>query len=286
MSKYEFVGGLENQQPVAGNQRQTPWQDSAAHRQVVTQMLVEIARTSNRPTLSVWGAGKCDDIELKPLLEHYSEIHLIDLDAGLLAQGAAQQKCTNHERLHQVGGVDLSGVHEQLIDYQKASDSQKQSILAEIIETGKNYTLPECGTFDVVASTCVLSQIVNHIVKCVGESNQEFASVMLPVRNRHLELILNKLNPGGTGLFVTDITSSDTLSELNNPDAKLNELLHQAIAGGNHFHGMNPFAIRHLLTKHAPFANRINDLQISKPWVWNATTRRYACVAFKMVAAQ
>ena len=83
MSKYEFVGGLENQQTVAGNQRQTPWQDTAAHRQIVTQMLIEIARASNRPTLSVWGAGKCNDIELKPLLAHYSDIYLVDLDAEL-----------------------------------------------------------------------------------------------------------------------------------------------------------------------------------------------------------
>jgi hypothetical protein len=69
--------------------------------------------------------------------------------------------------------------------------------------------------------------------------------LVMAVRNRHLEIILELLNPRGVGVLVTDFVATETAPEL----AQLDELLLPRAAAKwieerNFFTGANPFAIR------------------------------------------
>ncbi|MCA9022365.1 MAG: hypothetical protein KDA74_19585, partial [Planctomycetaceae bacterium] len=59
------------------------WEHGAAHRNLITGYLTELAQSS-RGRLCVLGAGNCNDLDLQKLSQVYSEIHLVDLDESAL----------------------------------------------------------------------------------------------------------------------------------------------------------------------------------------------------------
>src|SRR5947209_20163185 len=65
------------------------------------------------------------------------------------------------------------------------------------------------GPFDVVASTCLLSQLIGNAFHSIGEAHPRFPEVVRAIRLGHLRLLATLARPGGRVVLVTDVVSSD-----------------------------------------------------------------------------
>ncbi len=130
------------------------WQRFAPHRARLMQ-LVEEAGAGGR--LAVLGAGNGADLELEFLTERFDEVHLIDIDAPSLQRAKERHRLARPERVVLRGGVDLSGFMEQLDAWGETFPEPAQ--LGQSAVRAAQQLSASLGRFEVVLSTCVLSQL-------------------------------------------------------------------------------------------------------------------------------
>ncbi len=83
--------------------------------------------------------------------------------------------------------------------------------LAAVVSAPNGLVIPALpGPFDVVASTCLLSQLVGNAFHSVGEGHPRFLDLVRAIRLAHLRLMTGLRRAGGTAVLVTDLVSSDT----------------------------------------------------------------------------
>src|SRR4051794_3659601 len=71
-------------------------------------------------SLCVFGAGKCDDLDLPELTERFARVHLVDLDGEAMERARDRQPARVREAIVLHGGVDLSGLLAHLDDWGEA----------------------------------------------------------------------------------------------------------------------------------------------------------------------
>ena len=166
-------------------------------------------KTSTAGRLCVLGAGNANDLDLPILAGAFEQIHLADLDPEALRQ--AIERHPELDSCHPAAQrlVDLSGIAAQLdnLDHPPRSRTTIRRTHHSRSRRHPRRNLPEA--FDVVASTCLLSQLMNAAVAAVGESEPRLLELLAAIRIGHLRLLANVVAPGGTGLLFTDIASSD-----------------------------------------------------------------------------
>ncbi|MCH2183375.1 MAG: hypothetical protein MK108_15355 [Mariniblastus sp.] len=291
MTDYEFTGesnwkeitasegGLSDPEPVpndADPEMLEEWDLSRIHREIVTSMVMSAVQRK-QGDLCILGAGPCNDIELNPLIEHFHRLVLVDVDTASVKQGLARQGVLLDERQLQVAAVDMAGMKDQLDVYARYPTPELLEQLKEIAE--QHVPQLETGKFSVVASTCMLSQLMFKAYECVAERNEDFGHLLFNIRKRHIEVMLDLLCPGGVGLLITDFVSSESLPEILTTE-QLEPVLRKGIAEKNFFHGMNPQMIQQ--TFRAPAVDeQLDSLEITSPWRWPTSRRVYACLAFK-----
>ncbi len=146
----------------------------AEHRQQVTQLLLG-ARRDVSDRLCILAAGNCNDIELEKLANHYAQVHLVDADASALSYGIEQAGCDSRDDVIAHREVDLTGIAHRL-GAGTASAELDVSAVRELIEESRAFTGPTLGgPFAVVASTCLLSQLVDALA--VGRGPQTICRV-------------------------------------------------------------------------------------------------------------
>ncbi|MEE2825508.1 MAG: hypothetical protein VYE64_02650 [Planctomycetota bacterium] len=252
------------------------WELAKVHRDIVTSMIMSSVQRK-QGDLCILGAGPCNDIEVKPLIEHFDRLVLVDLDPAAVKQGLARQDVLLDERQIQVNSVELTGIKEQLDVYARYPTPELMQQLKEIAET--HVPEVETGKFSVVASTCMLSQLMFKAYECVAERDEDFGHLLFNLRKRHIELLLDMLCPGGTGLLITDFVSSESLPEILTAE-QLQPVLQKGIAEKNFFHGMNPQLI-HQTFRVPAISDQLESLEATSPWRWPTSRRVYACLAFK-----
>jgi hypothetical protein len=99
----------------------------------------------------------------------------------------------------------------------------------------------------------------------------------------HLELLALLLAPGGVGLLVTDVSSSEMapLTSLARalPPATL---LAALTLNGRVFPALAPHEIQHVLREDPCFAPRVECVRLEPPWLWRALPDRdYLVVAHR-----
>ena len=258
------------------------WAAFEFHRRKVFDFLRRISTRSGQ-SVCVWGTGRTTDLELIPLVELFGTIDLVELDSSITEEALLQRGFDDHPQVRVHNGVDISGIDR---DWQRFLDSPDEKTLQEVLSACEVATL-DLPTYDVVVSTCLLSQLQRKAVECLEQSSlsTEKKQSLLPqvvasIRKRHLELMLGHTKSNGVALLVTDLTSSEALPEMLNPGADLKSLYLEKVMNGNHFHGMNPRAILH--TAQGPsLAPKIDQVQVSLPWIWDAIKMKYLCVAFQ-----
>lgn len=254
--------------------RRESWSDYANHRAETTARLGAAAR-ANFDRLCVLGAGNCDDLDLTALVAAYREVHLVDIDADALERGAGRLSVAERGAVHLHGGVDLTGCW-QLLSNRQRGESLTHSEIDQVANSLASSSLPLTGPFDVVASTCVISQLIEGAVLALGQAHPRLLDVVLPLRASHFRLMTQLLRPGGRGVLITDFVSSATLPALAQPaEPSWPELLDEVTARGNFFHGLNP---PNLL---AALAGVAANPRITGFWRWKQATRTYAVVAIE-----
>jgi hypothetical protein len=256
------------------------WQSFTEHRKKVTDLLIG-KRNSLR--LCILGAGNCNDLDLKTLLETHEEIHLVDVDSSALARGVAQQALENHPAIQLHGGIDVTGALDDMTGWSPGTPidaTDIETFLAKPIR-GAGAVLPH--PFDVVRSTCVLSQLMDAVVEAVGTKHAQFVRLVQTVRAAHLHLLMHLVAPGGAAALITDIVSSDTCPGLASVgEEALPVLLIRLMQERNFFHGVNPALVTSVLRTDPVLNRQVSEMKCANPWLWNLGPRVYAVCAWKL----
>ena len=219
------------------------------------------------------GAGNCNDLDLSRLARFYSEIHLIDLDGEALLAGAARQPITSPSELYLHGGIDVTGTLTTLSKWR--SGQLNQETLDRGICRARDFVgLPFLGSFHTVVSTCLLTQLLDSVTSLSSSGRLPFG-LLRALRLRHLGLLAELLSPGGTGILVSDFSSSDIVPNLADaPRKALTGLMDELIRHRLHFSGTNPRKIRSLLETDPQLSSWVDRVQVTQPWLWDLTPER------------
>jgi hypothetical protein len=251
------------------------WQVMAPHRQRMMQLIGE-ARRAPAGSLCLLGAGNANDVDLPQLLVDFEQVVLVDLDDEALHTAVARLSETQLPRGKRLGGVDLTGLLSTLTSWH-AGLSPSDAELNAAIKAAQGAPPPNVGTFEVVASTCVLSQLINSVYMGLGPDHPRSLELVMAVRNRHLEMLVELVKPGGAGILVTDFVSSETAPELAQiEDSMLSQAALRWLELRNFFTGTNPAAIRAYYQGRQRIDSGINDVRLVGPWRWDIGAKQFA----------
>ena len=168
----EMMHRIQELQAHRNIETRTNWEAFRGHREQVTQLLTTAAG-SRQSRLCVLGAGNCNDLALPELLNCFREIHLVDLDWEALEIGVKQQALADSPRVFRYG-VDVTGVSARFAGWtldHVTPDGSINECLADL----QAFQLPAPrGPFQVVASVCLLSQLIDIVNLTMGEQHPRF----------------------------------------------------------------------------------------------------------------
>lgn len=258
------------------------WTLYAPHRQRVTQLLLN-ARPPTSERLCLLGAGNLNDLDLAALSSPFREIVLVDVDEVAVRRGLLRQGFAEDARVRVMAPTDVSGVFANL-----ARMEQGQGVIDEAIDSclrtlAQSHSLGEQVHCDVVASVGLLTQLIDGVIRSVGESHPRLWELVSAIRTQHLRLMLELTMPGGAAVLVTEIVSSDSCPALLTVnEGGLPELLRQEVAARNFFTGANPAALQQLLRTEVGLAEQLSNTRFTEPWLWPFLTRTYAVYGVTM----
>ena len=164
-------------------------------------------------SICVLGAGNCADVDLTRLALAFEQIDLVDLDVEALQRSHERAPAEAREKLTLHGDVDLSGVIEHLDpwgdEFPEAPDLAKQALLA-----ARSIVQRVGRPFDVVLSTCVLSQLPIPFQRAWIMRESSWANLIGAIRAVHLATLAGLTRPGGTGVIAFDVLSSGEVPAL------------------------------------------------------------------------
>jgi hypothetical protein len=214
------------------------------------------------------GAGNCNDVDLPALTARYREVHLVDIDREAVAGARARQPPEVSARLVLTAPVDLTGVLDRLPAIGKRTLSTAE--LGALPGAGADAVLAAIpARFDVAVSACVLSQVVHTCARALGPEHPQLEAVACALVVAHVRALAQLVRPGGTGVLVTDMVSSETypLEELwgeRSPAALVDHLE----ATGNHLSGTAPSFLRRILLTDPDVAPQLDPPRQVEPWLW------------------
>ena len=262
-------------------QSRDQWEGFADHRRAVSRCLLE-GSTPGLGRLCVLGAGNANDLDLPALLAAYREVHLVDLDARALAGGATRQGVAGHPGLRLLGGLDVTGMVEALARWSPATSVDDRE-LAALAGWPMGRVAAGIGErFDVVASTCLLSQLVGHAGRALGERHPRLAEAVRAIRRGHLRLLVGLARGGGTAWLITDLISSDRhpgLADLTPED--LPGLVADLARRGGLIRGVNPAGILAAFRRDPALAASSVGIEAFPPWLWRLHRRHYLVWALR-----
>ena len=260
------------------------WHRFADHREQVMSLLLNLPGDASDPgpqRICLLGAGNCNDIDLPQLMHRFAEVHLVDLDRDALIAGTHAQGVSESEQIKLYGGVDLSGIVEELGRWHEIPPQPGD--YPAVVANARSTTIPVAGPFDVVASLCTISQLLDAVMIASGQPTQESITLALAVRDRHLELMEQLTRPGGRLILITDVTSSATVPDLDAmPLEQLPVKLIEMINTRNFFTGLNPFALLARYRQDPEWESRAESAELSAPWIWNLGPRHYIVCALSV----
>ncbi len=126
----------------------------AEHRERLMQL---VAEGGVEQRLLVLGVGNASDLDLPLLIQRFAEVHLVDVDRAALERAKGRQPAAVQARVVLHPDVDLSGLLEHLDDWGEAFPEPQ--LLGATAVAAARRLVADLGSFDVVLSTCVLSQL-------------------------------------------------------------------------------------------------------------------------------
>ena len=269
------------QQALINKATRDQWDLYQSHRDRINHLVIGVRKQfpdDSAPTLAVLGVGNGNDIDLKMLSQHFAKIHLFDCDPNAL-DFLTQRQLTDWaagDRVVIEPAVDLTSIADTL---NQLPTPLSEPFVAKILEEATEPDALEGRSFDVVLSSCMLTQLLASVVESFGDDSAYKNDMMLAVRNGHVKLISRLVKPNGVGVLVSDFVSSDTLPELKQTETKedIRTLSQAAVDQKNFFTGANPFAIRSALEK-VVVEIPSKPITIEPPWRWQIGADRYYLV--------
>ena len=250
----------------------------SSHRANMMRLLAE-ARGESGKSLCVLGAGNANDIDLAVLAHDFERIALVDLDERSLELATERLSEDARRRVEQHAPVDLTSIVSILGGWE-ADTAPPEADISAAINAAKAARPPDVGAFDVVASTCVLSQLIDSIYMRLATTHPQCQELVMAVRNRHLEMMVELLNPGGVGLLITDFVATETAPELAHIDDRLvPAAAARWINERNFFTGANPYAIRDCFQNLNGAGRTVENVQVSPAWRWDMGAKQLAVSA-------
>jgi hypothetical protein len=164
-------------------------------------------------TLCVLGAGKCDDLNLPFLARHFAAIHLVDLDGEAMERARDRQPRQVRDALVLHGGVDVSGLLENLDEWGDAFPDDP-SLLDAVFRAAHAVAQALGGPFDVTLSTCVLSQLVVPFRVAWAAPESTWSKLNAAIAAIHVALLARITAAGGSASLVFDVLSSEDAPRL------------------------------------------------------------------------
>jgi SAM-dependent methyltransferase len=249
------------------------WDRFGDHRARVTALAVAAAPLGGAGSIAVLGAGNCNDLDLTALTAHFAEVHLIDLDEEALLRAQARQSPAVAAKLVRHAPIDLSGAFARLGGYRgKPATAVELATLPQACVDRVVAAVP--STFDVVVSTCFLSQLMQSAAVSLGPDHPQLHILACALALAHVRSIVRLLRPGGH--IVTDTVTTETypLVELWGQRTPLALLDHLEMTK-NVFSGTGPSFLRRILATDKQVAPAlIGSPQLLPPWLWQFTEDR------------
>lgn len=253
----------------------------ALHRQRLTAHTVAVAPPEQRGRLCILGAGNAFDVELDVLAERYAEIHLVDVDESALSRALERQTPEVQRKLRLHAPVDLSGLFDRIGRWARF-DVKPEELMNHATSTST--AVRECigGTFDVVLSACMLSQMQLDVVSALGEQHPLFRAVRWTLNLTHFRVLAALTRPGGTAVFASDATGNHLWPALDTDDSTDTLVtLEAATRAGRIFDFAAIDQIGALLLDDPVLRQDFGEWSLADAWVWsNGPTTRllvYAC---------
>jgi len=245
------------------------WRLYRSHREAVADLICQPPQPASA-RLCILGAGNCNDLNLARFSGRFAQVHLVDLDRQAMAKGVQRQSPLATGRISLHGGIDLTGILKTLATWERYRPG-RESIAHCIREARAFAGLPFPGRFQVAASMCLLSQIIDSIVSVTG-SGAVPKELVNTLRQRHLRLLAELLLPGGVGYLVTDFAlerggARPARQILPEPDSA-------AGAPGDAFLGLNPGELRESVSNDAVLRHQVRHARVSPSWLWRQNPRR------------
>lgn len=222
------------------------WKCYASHRRHSTRLILDAAPAKPK-RLCLLGAGNCNDVEMTALSANFGEIHLVDLDKTAVEQGLKRQ---------------FSGLQGKIMIHAPIDLDADETISQ----------LSTIGNFDVVASICVLSQLIDAIPH-QEMTKEEALPQIQKIRKRHFALLAQLAGTEGSIVIANEAVSSDSAPKVASVDDHLlGPLLVELAIQQQLFMGLNPAVIAGELQDLAP----THQLTTTPPWKWDFGPRSYA----------
>jgi hypothetical protein len=244
------------------------WERFGDHRQRVTAEILALAPAATDARggrLCLLGAGNANDLDLEALAARFDEVHLVDIDPSSLSRATGRQSPAVRAKLRSHAPVDLSGLYQQLERTTRLPPPDEMVIAgtAEVLRQ-----LP--SEFDVVASSCVLSQMSWAIGHLASPDEMLLPMLEQSLLRIHLRTLLRLIRPKGAALLVSDLTSSlfyPPLDELA-PSADLRGLTQELAAAHVAYTVCNPLLVRQILRHDDELAATCELPALGEPWLW------------------
>lgn len=219
-------------------------------------------------SLAILGAGNGNDLDLSAIVARFDRVHLLDIDREAVTRARDRQSPEVAAKLALIAPVDLGGAMGELRQLRGRLATRDE--LGALPGAGAREVLPRIAErFDVVASTCLLSQLVHSCQRLLGDDHPQIQPIACAVVVAHLRLLVQLTRPGGTGLLVTDTVSSDTypVRELWGTRAPWT-IIDELESSGNHLSGTTPSFVRRILNTDPVIAPLAAISSMEEPWMW------------------
>jgi hypothetical protein len=250
--------------------------------------IMELALQADAGPAALLGAGNGNDVDLGALAARFGEVHLVDLDGDAVRAAILRQPEAVRGQLVSHGDVDLSGILDDFASWGRR-DPTPVEIDAAVTAAARGAPLP-VGELGLCVSSCLLTQMILAVVERLGERNPRAVDLVRALRVGHLRGLALSLRPGGLGVIVSDMVSSDTAPGLLDlPPRALGARMEALVREHNFFTGANPYLLASALKTQPELAPLTEGVALCQPWIWRIAPRRgylVFAVRFQRAAAE
>ncbi len=243
------------------------------HREKLTQLLLPRELRGDE-RLCVLGAGNAYDLELEELLTRFAELHLVDIDAAAVARARERVPQAPRSRLLAHAPLDLSGMFEHMERWARMQLTPEELVVAPA-HGAKRIAAALPGPFDVVASTCLLTQLQLSLLQLIGEGHQLFVALREFLTLTHLRTLAALTKPGGRALLITDLCDASSFPPGRPRDeADLLPLMQELVATRRVIYSSHPEPIQIALGDDPVLQRAFGPAEYSRPWLWQNGPQR------------